>query len=167
MPVAASLADHLSETELRERYLSSPRRSEGIRWHALVLKSQGYSHAEIARITQRGTRWVSEIIRRYNRDGIGGIRDRTQDNGAGLLLSETQQDELHQLLQTQPPDGGIWTGLKVLVWIEQQVGQELNLSTAYDYIHRLNLSQQVPRTHHRKADKDAQETLKSRGLKRR
>ena len=143
----------------------APSRIEGIRWHALFLRAQGRTQADIAEITQRSPRWVSATIRRYNDGGSDSIADQRANNGKAPDLTDAQQDELHQLLQSPPPDGGIWTGFKVLVWIEEQVGEERNLATAYNYIHRLNLSQQVPRTHHRKADKDAQEAVKKGDLK--
>lgn len=165
MPAASPLADHLSSAELRTRYLTASRRIEGIRWHALLLRSQGRTHAEIAEITQRSSRWVSEIVRRYNADGVAGITDQRVNNGKQPDLNDAQQDALRRLLQSPPPDGGLWTGLKVLAWIEEQVGEDRTLSMAYDYLHRLNFSQQTPRPHHRKADKDAQEAIKKGVLK--
>jgi len=165
MPAASPLSDHLSIARLRERYLMAPSRIEGIRWHALFLRAQGRTQTDIAEITQRSPRWVSATIRRYNDGGPDAIADQRVNNGKAPDLTDAQQDELHRLLQSPPPDGGIWTGFKVLAWIEEQVGGERNLATAYNYIHRLNLSQQVPRTHHRKADKDAQEAVKKGALK--
>ncbi len=165
MPAASPLSDHLNADELRERYLTAPTRIEGIRWHALLLRAQGRTHADIANITQRSSRWVSESIRRYNAHGPEAIADQRAHNGNEPELTDAQQDELYRLLQQSPPDGGLWSGMKVLAWIEEQVGGERTLTMAYDYIHRLNLSQQVPRTHHRKANKDDQEAVKKGALK--
>lgn len=164
MPAASPLADHLNEAELRVRYLSAPTRIEGIRWHALLLRRQGYSHARIADITQRGTRWVSTTIRRYNEGGPDAVADQRAKNGKQPYLSDAQQDQLRALLQGPPPDGGIWTGKKVLAWIEQQLGSEHTLTMAYDYIHRAAFSQQVPRPQHQKADQAAQQAVKKGGL---
>jgi len=165
MPAASPLSDHLSVDVLRERYLTASTRIEGIRWHALLLRAQGRTQADIATITQRSPRWVSEMIRRYNAGGPTAIADRRASNGKAPELTDAQQDELHQRLQTPPPDGGLWSGMKVLAWIEEQVGGERTLTMAYDYIHRLNLSQQVPRTHHAKANKEDQEAVKKGALK--
>ena len=165
MPAASPLSDHLSVDELRERYLTAPSRIEGIRWHALFLRAQGRTQADIAEITQRSPRWVSATIRRYNDGGPDSIADQRAHNGNAPELTDAQQDELYHLLQAPPPDGGIWSGMKVLAWIEEQVGGERTLTMAYDYMHRLNLSQQVPRTHHEKAEKDAQEAVKKGGLR--
>ena len=164
MPAASPLADHLSPDQLRSRYLSAPTRIEGIRWHALVLRSQGHSHAQIANITQRGTRWVSPTIRRYNEGGPDAVADQREHNGKAPFLSDAQQDELRALLQQPHPDGGLWTSAKVLAWIEEQLGGEYTLTMAYDDMHRLAFSQQVPRPQHQRADQTAQDAVKKGGL---
>ena len=164
MPAASPLADHLSPVQLRSRYLNAPTRIEGIRWHALLLRSQGHNHSQIANITQRSTRWVSTTIRRYNEGGPDAVADQRVHNGKAPFLSDAQQDNLHALLQQPHPDGGLWTGAKVLAWIEEQLGGEYTLTMAYDYLHRLAFSQQVPRPQHQKADQTAQDAVKKGGL---
>jgi len=154
MPAASPLSAHLSIVDLRERYLTASSRVEGIRWHALLLRAQGRTQADIAEITQRSSRWVSATIRRYNDGGPDAIADQRSSNGKAPDLTIAQQAALHQLLQNPPPDGGIWTGLKVLAWIEGQVGGARNLATAYNYIHRLNLSRHVSRMPPQEADDD-------------
>ncbi|MDG1482504.1 MAG: helix-turn-helix domain-containing protein [Myxococcota bacterium] len=154
MPAASPLSDHLSIAELRDRYLTASSRIEGIRWHALLLRAQGRPQSDIAEITQRSSRWVSATIRRYNDGGPDAIADQRVSNGKPPDLTVAQQDALHQLLQSPPPDGGIWTGLKVLAWIEAQVGGKRNLATAYNYIHRLNLPRHAERARPQEADDD-------------
>ena len=50
MPAASPLANHLSHDELRVRYLTAPSRVEGIRWHALFLRAQGRTQADLSLI---------------------------------------------------------------------------------------------------------------------
>lgn len=160
MPAARSLAAHLTEAEIQARYLSGSGGLEQIRWHAILLKCQGYAHQDIARITQRKRKWVGEMIRRYNAGGPEALRDRRQENGSEPVLTDAEQDQLWQAVQHPPPDQGLWTGPKVVRWVNQQFGKSINDTTACRYLRHLHFSRQLPRPHHAQADPDAQDVLK-------
>ena len=161
MPAAHPLAPHLSAEEVRRRYLSSQGGVHHIRWHAIFLKSLGKPHKEIAELTGRGPRWVGTTLRRSNEEGPDILIDKRSHNGNDLMRSDAEQDRLYEVMKSPPADGGLWTGLKVQAWLEENTDHtEVGLSTVYDSLHRLGLSWQPPRPQHAKANSEEQEVLK-------
>ena len=61
---------------------------------------------------------VSKILWRYNDHGLAGLGDGRLDNpGAAPLLDPAQLEELRDVVSAPPPDGGVWSGRKVALWI--------------------------------------------------
>ena len=160
MPAARPLSAHLTEAEIRTRYLVGSGGLEQIRWHAVLLKCQGYAHQDIAQITQRKRKWVGQIIRRYSAGGPESLRDLRQDNGGELRLTDDQQDQLWQAIQQPPPDRGVWTGPKVVRWVKDRFNTSISDTTACRYLRRLHFSRQLPRPGHVQADQEAREVVK-------
>jgi transposase len=112
--------------------------------------------------------YAKEILHNYNQHGIAGIKNKKRqprgDSKRAFLNIEKQQ-KLKKRLQTEPDDGGIWTGPKVARWIAQETGKEqVWPQRGWDYLKKLNYSPQSPRTHHYKADVKEQEELKKKFL---
>jgi len=159
--MAQKLVAHLTTDQLREHYHSSTRNAEQIRWHALLLKSEGHSAKSIAAIVHRHPDSIRVLIRRYNADGPSVVRDKRADNGGQFLLPAEQLDALREVLKTAPPDHGVWTTAKVAEWIANEIGREqVHSTTGFRYLRRVKHSHQVPRPSHLKSDKAAQEQLK-------
>ena len=160
MPAAIPLADHLSPAEISVHFKACTDTKEKLRWQVLLLKAKGYSHGEIADITPRSRKWVTLTIQKYNKEGPTGLIDKRSGNGASLLLDEPGQQALREAVSGPPPSGGLWTGKKVRAWLKNRLNRDVNLSTAYDDLHRRKLSWQVPRPQERRSDKAGQEVVK-------
>ena len=77
------------------------------------------------------------------------------------LLSAAQQEELDQVLQSPPADGGLWSGPKVAQWIAQTTGRaQVHPQRGWDYLKKLNYSGQRPRPRHANANEEAQIAFK-------
>lgn len=63
-------------------------------------------------------------------------------------------------LEGPAPDGGLWRGPKVAVWIEQKTGKRTHPQRGWVYLKRLVYSLKTPRPRHKKADTKEQETFK-------
>src|SRR3954469_15576303 len=72
---APGLAAHLSPAELGQRYRAA--RSPIARSHLQIvwLLSRGRGEREVAQVTGYGRRWVAEVVRRYDEDGLEGLGD--------------------------------------------------------------------------------------------
>jgi transposase len=90
-----------------------------LRTHLLMVwrMSVGDSIREVAEMVGYSEKWVREVARRYEREGLEGLGDRRHGNPGAkerALLDEEGQAELREaLLEESPPGGGMWSGPKV------------------------------------------------------
>jgi hypothetical protein len=150
------VAPHHSTEELERRYRAA---SDGIeRGHLQLiwLLSQERSANFGAEVTGYTPTWVSKILWRYNDHGLAGLGDGRLDNpGAAPLLDEAQVEELRDVVSEPPPDGGLRTGRKAACWITGRIGRTVSLQRSVEYLHRLDLTRQVPRPTNPKANPKA------------
>ncbi len=62
----ASVTLHLSIEELRERYASCSDARIARHFQTIWLLAKGYSIAEVSEMTSFGTRWIEQLLARYN-----------------------------------------------------------------------------------------------------
>jgi transposase len=74
-----SLEPHVTTDELEGRYRSTKdpveRSRWRSRWHFLWLLARGLTAKLIASITGYSAYWIGRIARRYNQQGLDGVRD--------------------------------------------------------------------------------------------
>ena len=154
---------HLSIEELERRAQEASDHGEWCRWRAIALKAEGRSAEEIAKFLQHKPDWVRRTVRTYNSNGPEAVADRRAGNRKPRRLSLALEVELlHAVEHEEPAEGGLWTGAKVATWIAKRLGSPVRLSTAYNYLHRLNLSWKFPRPRNTKASQEAQEAFKKK-----
>jgi transposase len=128
--------------------------------------SLGDSIREVAEMVGYSEKWVREIARRYECEGIKGLGDRRHANPGAkerALLDEEGQAELRKaLLEESPPGGGMWSGPKVARWIEEKTGMEkVHVQRGWEYLRKVGMSPQVPRPSNAKgADSSEREAFK-------
>lgn len=106
---------------------------------------------------------MQEIARRY-RSGPAAIGDRRHANpGAAPLLDAAQQAQLRTALAGPAPDGGIWTGRWVAVWMSQRLGRPVSRQRGWEGMRRLGFTPQRPRPRETRADPAAQAAFKTGG----
>jgi len=156
-----TLQPHLSLDELERRYKACRDPVERTHWHALWLFAQGHRIAAIAGLIGLSEWSIRKAIHLYNREGPRGVRDRRHEHpGAPRLLSWEQQAELRGLLAGAAPDGGLWTGPKVALWMSEQLGRAVLPGQAWQTLKQLGYSLKRPRRRHPEADPEAQEAFK-------
>jgi len=123
-----------------------------LRTHLLMVwrMSVGDSIREVAEMVGYSQKWVREVARRYEEQGLEGLGDRRHGNPGAkerALLDEEGQAELREaLLEESPPGGGMWSGPKVARWIEQKRGMEkVHAQRGWEYLRKVGMSPQVPR----------------------
>ena len=157
------IAPHLPIEELHQRYRTAEDPVARSQWQMLWLLAQGIPTAQVAQVTGYGVRWIQEIARRY-RAGPEAIRDRRHTNpGASPLLEAPLQEQLRLALMGPAPDGGLWTGRWVAVWMSQQVGRPIGVQRGWEGMRRLGFTPQRPRPRETRADAEAQEAFKKGG----
>lgn len=163
MPKILQVAPHLNSRELKSRYLRCRNVEERERLHCVLLKLQGRRSSEIAALFLRKEDWVRRTVRRYNELGPDGMKDQRQHNGSSRLLSDDDMAALDDALQGLAPDGGLWSGPKVALWIAERTGKDCSNQTGWKYLKRLGYSVQRPRPKHPEANQEAQEDFKKGG----
>jgi transposase len=147
------VAAHLGAEELAVRQRAARDPVERDRWQMIRLLVAGRSLAETAEATGYSTRWVREVVRRYNEQGPEGLADRRHTNpGAAPLLDADGRAALEAALAEPPPEGGLWTCAKVAAWIARRTQREaVPVQRGWVYLRRTGHSPQVPRPRHARA----------------
>ena len=71
---------HMSSEELEARYESASDPIEKSHFHAVWLLSLGYAVNEVAELLSFSTRWVHQLIKRYNEGGPERLGDQRAQN---------------------------------------------------------------------------------------
>ena len=147
------VAEHLGLEEVTARHRAARDPVERGRWQMIRLLVSGRSLREVAEVTGYSTRWVREVVRRYNAEGPDGLADRRHANpGAAPLLDADGRAALEAALAQPPPEGGRWTCAKVAAWIADRTGREaVPAPRGWVYLRRTGHSPQVPRPRHARA----------------
>lgn len=165
MSKLVDVADHLPLAQLEERFRRCRDGRQKTYYQAIVLRKQGWSTGEVARVCGFREDWVRQLVRRYNALGPESIEDRRSKNGKKPLLSGEQLAELYDaVVATRPKDGGLWTGPKVAQWISTKLGRPISPQLAWEYLQRLKLTKQTPRPRHTRASAKAQERFKKNSV---
>lgn len=165
MPKLVAVESHLTVSELLERFRGCDDASEKTHWQAILLRLQGRSTAEVAGICGYKTDWVRRLVRRYNKKGPESLRDGRRNNGKGRLMSAEQLEELRAAVLTAvPPNGGLWTGPKVALWMTEKLKRPVSAQLAWTYLQHMRMSKQTPRPRHARANAEAQEDFKKNSV---
>jgi len=157
------ITGHLTPQEIRKHYRTCRSVVEREHWQILWLmtrESYPCSAEEAAAVTGRTPQSVRSIIRRYNKEGSNGLKDKRRGHsGRKTVLTKKQQEQLFQELQCEPSDGGLWTGPKVALWVKLHAKVPVSNVTGWQYLRLLGFSIQVPRPQHSEAATPAEQTV--------
>jgi transposase len=159
------VAEHLGLEEVRARHRAARDPVERDRWQMIRLLGAGRSLAETAEVTGYSTRWVREVVRRYNADGPEGLADRRHANpGAAPLLDAGGRRALEAAPAEPPPEGGRWTCAKVAAWLARRTKREaVPAQRGWVYPRRTGHSPQVPRPQRARAADAAAQAASQKG----
>ena len=146
----ARIVEHLSVTELEERYRAARDVTEARHTQAVWLLAQGRAVLDVAGVLAFAPRWVEQLAARYNAHGPAVLGDQRRRNGrAASVLTEAVLAALTERLRTPPDDGGRWTGPKVALWMARQLGVErVHPQRGWEALRRVRWSLQTPRPRH-------------------
>ena len=161
MPKKLTIEPHLSVKELEIRYRQTKELIERTRYQIVWLLAQGYLTQEVAKVTGYRPDTIRKIARRYNQQGVEAMRDgRYQHPGGQPMLSDIEQAQLWQALQSPPADGGLWNGRQVAEWISERLERRVSRQRGWEYLREMTFRWRVPRPQHEEADIVEQEAWK-------
>lgn len=158
------LESHLRVEELEQGHRSSKDSVSARQWQVIWLLAQGHSSAQVAQMMGLSLEWVRVLARRYNSQGAQALGDGRHSNpGASPRVTPEIERAIDQALEQEAPDsvgGGLWSGPKVVQFLQQQFGLTLSVRRAQEVLQRLGYSCRTPRPVHAKADPVAQDFFK-------
>jgi transposase len=114
-------------------------------------------------LTSYSLSWIYELVGGYNRIEPESLRDKRHEHRGGKrLLNDLQQAQLWQVLQSPPPDGGLWNGPKVANWLSELLGHSVSRQRGWEYLTGMKLRLRVPRPSHQETDYFEQEEWKKK-----
>ena len=159
----ARVATHLSVSELERHYRAAKEATAARQYQAIWLLAKGHTVPEVAEMTSFGTRWLEQLLSRYNARGPSALGDQRRHNGrAPTILKPALLARLKPRLATPPPDGGLWTGPKVAAWLAGALGLEkVAPQRGWEALRAIGWTIQVPRPQHpQAATAEERETFK-------
>lgn len=161
MPKGLKLEPHQTPEELSKLYRQASDPIERTRYQIIWLLATGRVTEDVASVTGYCRNSIYRLVRRYNELGAEGLKDfRHQHPGCQPLLSEVEQAQLMQTLQTPPADGGVWNSRKVAEWMSNLLERPVSVQRGWDYLRSLELRLRVPRPEHELSERDIQEAWK-------
>jgi len=130
------------------------------RLRAVLLNAEGHTSSELAEILQAPRSKVSEWLRRYQTSGVDGLLEGCR-SGRPSELTEKQQQQLGDILDSGPVayglDTGIWTSPMIAWVIGEEFGVEYHPGHVRKLLHAWGFSMQRPRRVLARADAEAQD----------
>jgi transposase len=130
---------------------------------ALALVLDGRSRAEAARLCGMDRQTLRDWVRRYNAEGLAGLRDRPHVGRPARLTAE-QMAEVERLVERGPDperDGVVrWRRIDLQAVIVDRYEVELHERSVGKLLHRLRFARLSARPQHPQSDPAAQETFK-------
>jgi transposase len=163
----ASLASRVewkdSAKEIWEAYKKSTCAVERRRLQVLALLREGKKKSEVLAVTQYSSPHYSKVLHLYQAGGLRALQDGRRNNpGAPPLLSDEELLLLAQSIRDDYQKGDIWNGARVQQWVKEELGKDIYIARAYEFLHAIQFSQQEVRPQHANVDLAAQETFKKR-----
>ena len=144
---------HRTPRQAWAKYRACRHPVEKTRWHLIWLLLQTdelRTPAQAATVVGVSVITARFVLHRWNDRGPDGLADRRAGNGGRSRLTNDQRATLFAALKGRPPDGGLWTGPKVTLYVRNR-WQVAVPQTGWRWLVDLGFSLQVPRPSHPKA----------------
>ena len=99
-----TLAGHLSESDIFERYRKTTQAVERTHWQIIYLKGQGKTVGEIAEVTGYSPAWIRRLIHRYNQEGPDAFINAPAQTPGMVPAAKVQQLEADHARKSEELD---------------------------------------------------------------
>ncbi len=153
--------------KFERRYKNEKNSRAKTRLHVLLLRRQKYTQSEIATIVHITQGTVSNICRRFLKEGWNSVNDKPRD-GRPSRLTPQQKTTLRELLSHEFVDGETrrgWQTKDVTNLVKEEFNVKYSPRKVRDLLYEMEMSWKVPRPLHQNRDEKAVRTFKksSRG----
>lgn len=135
-----------------------------VRCRLLALRqlALGRTVAQTAGLYALGHHRLYHWMRRYESEGVEGLRDRPRSGAPQRLARDRQEAFVQRVVDGPGAESGLsaWRGEDLRGVLRQEFGAEYSLSGVYALLHRLGLSNLMPRPQHPRSDEAAQAAFK-------
>jgi len=145
---------HRTPRQAWAKYRACRHPVEKVRWHLIWLllrTDEPRTPAQAAAVVGVSVITARVVLHRWNDAGPGGLTDRRASNHGRPRLSDDQRSALFTALKGRPPDGGLWTGPKVAVYVRERWRVVVRPQTGWRWLVDLGFSLQIPRPSHPRA----------------
>ncbi len=148
MPKILTLEKHLTSKQLHRKYVSCQHSQEKMRWQALSLIAEDEIANQVAQKLNRSSSWISKTVRRYNEDGVLGVKNKSKNQASKTLAVEQIKELEAEIESGKTKPEGLWSSRQIKGWVKQKIGRQIHKTTAWRMFARLNFTRQVPRPQH-------------------
>ena len=148
--------------EFEMRYKKEKNARVKTRLHVLLLRRQKYSQQEIAAICRITQGSVSNICRRYLKEGWDSVYDKPRE-GRPARLTKVQKEMLREKMRDEIVDAKIrrgWQTKDVRSFLKENFNRTFTVQHTRRIMHNLGMSWKVPRPEHKNRDEKAVRTFK-------
>ncbi len=161
MPKKITLEKHLTNQQLRGKYISCQHPQEKLRWQALMLIAEGAVAGQVAEKLGRSSAWMTKTARRYNEGGVKAVRNKSKNQASKTLTAEQVKELEAEIESGKTKREGLWSATQIKLWVKEKTGKQIHKTTAWRMFAKLEFSRQVPRpAHHRRAGAEQQAEFK-------
>lgn len=133
----------LSDEELKAletRYRQTRDADERTRCQIILLSHQGMKAQDIARVVLKSSDTVRRTIRRYEAEGLAGLRDRRHDHkGPPRKVTPQWEGELLHAVEQDPRSLGVnrasWTAPLLADYLAEKTGIQVGEERVRHYLH--------------------------------
>jgi transposase len=133
------------------------------RLHCILLLCSGETCADVSALFGDGVRTIQYWAKRFNEDGIAGLRD-SERPGRRAKLSDEDKEILTEDLRCSPKEFGytqnLWDGKLLSHHLNQKFNVDLKVRRCQVLFHELGFRRRKPRPVIAKADPEAQDAYK-------
>jgi transposase len=158
MPKRLTLENHLTEKQLRRKYLTCQHPQEKMRWQALCLIAEGGVANQVAEKLGRCSGWMSETVRRYNEGGVGAVKNKSKNQGSKTLTAEQLKELESEIESGKTTEQRLWSGAQIKRWVAEKTGTTIHKTTAWRMFAKLEFTRQTPRPAHQRRAAEAEQT---------
>lgn len=159
---------HHTTKELKTLYRTEKIARLAQRIHGVYLASKGSTCPQIMAITGAARRTIQQWVRKYNKQGIVGLKDK-QRPGTPTKLPRKKELKFQRRIESGPTkaDGvSVLNGPVIRRILEREFGVLYSRQGLYDLLHRLGYSCLCPRPQHEKANPQLQAEFKKTSSRR-